>query len=154
MSDVRWLDEREERAWRALQIMQMRIEGELAHRLAADSDLSYPDYLVLVVLTDQSDGTLRAFELAHALGWEKSRLSHHVNRMVKRGLVKKEPCNADRRGSYVVTTAKGRNAIAAAAPGHVAAVRDLFVDRLTPRELDDVADLAERVIGEIDQAAR
>ena len=59
MEQVRWLDEREERAWRALQFMQMRLDGELARQLATDSGLSYPDYLVLVALTDQPDGRLR-----------------------------------------------------------------------------------------------
>jgi DNA-binding MarR family transcriptional regulator len=143
---TRWLDEREEAAWRALQFMQLRLEGALARQLAADSGLSYPDYLVLVALTDRPDGRLRSFELAATLGWEKSRLSHHVSRMIDRGLVGKEPCDDDRRGSFVAVTAKGRRALAAAAPGHVAAVRELFVDRLTPRQLDAVRVAAEAVL--------
>src|ERR1700730_4860584 len=98
MEAVRWLDEREERAWRALQFMQMRVEGELARQLAADSGLSYPDYVVLVALTDQPNGRMRLFELACDLGWEKSRVSHHIARMAQRGLVSKEKCDADRRG--------------------------------------------------------
>ena len=64
MDDVRWLDPAEERAWRALQFMQMRLEGALARQLVADSGLSYPDYLVLVALTDRPDGRMRLFELA------------------------------------------------------------------------------------------
>src|SRR5574338_281262 len=100
MTEVRWLDEHEERAWRALQFMQLRLEGELARQLAADSGLSYPDYVVLVALTDRPDGRLRLFELAAVLGWEKSRASHHVGRMVERGLVTKERCDEDRRGFY------------------------------------------------------
>lgn len=153
MEDVRWLDAREARAWRALQLMQMRVEGELARRLAADSELSYPDYTVLVALTDEPDGRLRSFELAGTLGWEKSRLSHHVNRMVRRGLVDKEQCDSDRRGSFVVVTPKGRREIAAAAPGHLEAVRDLFVDRLTPDQLDAVADAAETVLAALEDTA-
>src|SRR4051812_26039055 len=104
MTEVRWLTEREERTWRALQLMQLRVEGELARQLAADSGLSYPDYLVLVALTDRDDGRMRLFELAGTLGWEKSRASHHVARMALRGLVKKERCDADGRGAYVVVT--------------------------------------------------
>src|SRR6478609_5117961 len=104
MQDVRWLEEREERAWRALQFMQMRLDGERARQLAADSDLSYPDYLVLVALTDRPDGRMRLFELGAVLGWEKSRLSHHVARMAARGLVDKEQCDDDRRGAHVVAT--------------------------------------------------
>ena len=69
MAKTRWLTEREERAWRALQFMQLRLEGELARQLLAESGLSYSDYLVLVALTDRSDGRMRLFELGEVLGW-------------------------------------------------------------------------------------
>ena len=154
MDDVRWLNEAEERAWRALQFMQMRLEGELARQLAADSGLSYPDYVVLVALTDRPDGRMRLFELGATLGWEKSRLSHHITRMTDRGLVKKQKCDDDRRGSYVVATKRGRKEIEAAAPGHVAMVRRFFVDRLTPNELDVIASAAEKVLAGMDDARR
>lgn len=150
MQKVRWLTAREERAWRALQFMQMRLEAAIARRLAAESGLSYPDYLVLVALTDAPDGRLRPFELGRVLGWEKSRLSHQVARMADRGLVGKQACAADRRGAYVAVTAKGRKEIAAAAPGHVRAVRALFVDRLTAEELDVITAAAERVLAAMD----
>jgi DNA-binding MarR family transcriptional regulator len=148
--EIRWLDEREERAWRALEFMQMRLESELARQLATESGLSYPDYLVLIALTDQPDGRLRLFELGAVLGWEKSRLSHHVTRMANRGLVEKETCDSDRRGAFVVVTDKGREEIAAAAPGHVRTVRRLFIDLLTADELDTFADAAERVLAGMD----
>ena len=130
--------------------MQMRLEGELARQLASESGLSYPDYVVLVALTDADDGSKRLFELARDLGWEKSRLSHHLTRMEERGLVKKKPCTTDRRGSYVVVTKRGRKEIESAAPGHVAAVRRLFIDRLTPGQLDAVGDAAEAVLAALD----
>lgn len=142
----RWLNEREERSWRSLQYMQMRLEGLLARQLAQDSGLSYPDYLVLVALTDSEKGRLRPFELGTVLGWEKSRLSHHVNRMSAKGLVTKEACESDRRGAFVAVTKQGRRAIKAAAPGHVAAVRRSFIDRLTPAQLDAIGEAAEAVL--------
>ncbi|MEM9653657.1 MAG: MarR family transcriptional regulator, partial [Actinomycetota bacterium] len=71
MDQVQWLTEREERAWRGLQLMQMRLERELSRQLAADTSLSYPDYVVLIVLTDQPDDRLRLFELGEILQWEK-----------------------------------------------------------------------------------
>lgn len=154
MEEVQWLTEREERAWRALQFMQMRLEGALARQLAADSGLSYPDYLVLVALTDRPDGRLRLFELAAVLGWEKSRASHHVGRMVDRGLVTKEQCQEDRRGFFVVVTSAGRRAIEAAAPGHVAAVRHLVIDRLDPEQIDAVAAVAEAVLAGLNESGR
>src|SRR5687768_12986492 len=130
--------------------MQMRLDGELAHRLAVDSGISYSDYVVLVALTEAPDGRLRLFELAAGHGWEKSRLSHHIARMTRRGLVGKERCGDDRRGAFVVVTAKGRREIEAAAPGHVRAVRELFVDRLTPAQLRTLGEIAETVLAALD----
>lgn len=151
MEATRWLDGREERAWRALQSMQLRLEAALAHQLATESELSYPDYMVLVALTDRPEGRARVFELARQLGWERSRLSHHLARMEDRGLVAKQQCPSDRRGAFAVVTDEGRRQLAAAAPGHVVAVRRLFVDRLRPDQLDTLAEVAETVLAALDQ---
>lgn len=146
MADTRWLSETEERAWRGLQSMQLQLAGALARSLEANSDLSLADYGVLIFLTDQPEGRLRLFELAEGLGWEKSRLSHQVARMVSRGLVEKQRCSADRRGWHVSVTSEGRRAIEAAAPSHLETVRELFVDRLSPKQLEAVAEVAEIVL--------
>lgn len=146
MGGTRWLDEREARAWRGLQHMHAQLNARLARQLADDSDLSYPDYVVLVALTDQPEGRLRPFELGAVLGWEKSRLSHHVSRMVARGLVARERCPNDNRGSFVVVTRRGRSAIERAAPGHVEAVRRYVIDRLTPEQLEAMAEIAATVL--------
>src|SRR4051812_30310046 len=74
--DVQWLSEAEARAWRSWQRLHTELTTALARELAEDSGLSYPDYEVLVALTDQADGRLRQYELGQRLGWEKSRLSH------------------------------------------------------------------------------
>ena len=150
MSETHWLDERQQAAWRAMLQMHARLNAELAKRLAAGSSLSYQDYEVLVALTDQPDGRLRLYELGELLGWEKSRLSHHISRMTERGLVKKVRCDTDRRGSFVALTPRGRREIEAAAPGHVAAVRELFVDRLSPDQLDAIAAAATAVLAGLD----
>lgn len=132
--------------------MQMRLTAELSRDLADHSALSYPDYVVLVALTDQPDGRMRLFALGRQIGWEKSRLSHQVARMEARGLVKKEKCDSDRRGAYVVVTRHGMEEIEAAAPSHAEAVRRLFVDRLTPRQLDAVGDAAEAVLTAMEES--
>lgn len=151
MKKTEWLDEEEERAWRALQFMQNRLSAELARDLAKTSGLSYSDYVVLVVLTDSPDERVRLFELSKALGWEKSRASHQVARMVRRGLVRKEQCKTDRRGAFVSIAPKGKRAIEAAAPGHVDAVRRLFVENLTRAEIKAIGTAAQKVLDALER---
>lgn len=150
MEQVQWLDEREARAWRAFQLMHMQLDGELARRLAAATPLSYQDYEVLVVLTEYDDQPVRQFEIGRVLRWEKSRVSHHIKRMERRGLVEKQDCETDRRGAFVAITEAGRRAIEDAAPGHVADVRELFIDQLSTEELATLTEIAERVSSRLD----
>jgi DNA-binding MarR family transcriptional regulator len=146
---VKWLDESEARAWRSFQRMQMRLLARLAHDLGVHSGLSYQDYAVLVALTDEPEGGMRLFQLGHELGWEKSRISHQVTRMAQRGLVEKHACGSDRRGAVVFVTEAGRNEIGAAAPSHLRAVRRLFIDRLTPAQLENLAAVADTVLAAV-----
>ena len=146
MGDIPWLDDREADAWRGFLRMQMHLEAAIARQLATDSGLSHQDYGVLVALSEHPDGRIRLFELAEVLGWEKSRASHHVSRMAARGLVDKEPCDEDRRGAFVVLTPQGRSTIEEAAPGHVRTVRELFIDRLTPAQLDELRAMTATVL--------
>lgn len=150
MPETRWLDDREARAWRGLQVLQHRLNAVLGRQLSSESGLSLQDYVVLVVLTDHPEGRVRAFELGRELGWEKSRVSHHVSRMVDRGLVAREACESDQRGAYVVVTDAGRQAIEAAAPGHVAAVRHFVIDRLTTEQLDALGDITEALLAALE----
>jgi DNA-binding MarR family transcriptional regulator len=150
VAEPKWLDDREARAWRGLQEMQLRLTAELSRQVAADSKLSYSDYVVLVALTAEPEGRMRPFELGHMLGWEQSRVSHHIARMTERGLVTKQECPSDRRGAYVAVTDLGRAEIEAAAPGHVEAVRRLFIDHLDHYQLDVLGDIAQRVLDRMD----
>jgi DNA-binding MarR family transcriptional regulator len=134
--------------------MQMRLTAVLTRDLLAHSGLSYQDYAVLVALTDQPDGQMRLSHLGNELGWEKSRISHQVSRMVERGLVEKRKCGSDRRGAFVVVTPTGRHEISAAAPSHLEAVRRLFVDRLTASQLASVAEVAEVVLAAVADEVR
>jgi DNA-binding MarR family transcriptional regulator len=146
VTSPRWLDERETRAWRGTLRAQAELARRLNRQLQRDSGLSSSDYEVLVDLSEADDGRLRAYELSRALQWEKSRLSHHLSRMEARGLVCREDCVDDARGAWVCLTPEGRAAIEAAAPRHLAEVRRLFVDLLTPAQLDVLADVADAVL--------
>jgi DNA-binding MarR family transcriptional regulator len=145
-----WLTEAEQRAWRGLLRMTSRLDARLGRELLATSGLSLADYDVLVLLTDLAEGRLRVFELARELAWEQSRLSHHLARMQGRGLVVREDCATDRRGAYVVLTDQGRAAITAAAPAHVATVRSLVFDALTPEQVALLDVTAQRVLARLD----
>jgi len=146
---VRWLDEEELEAWRRLQLMQLQLTAALSRELADTSGVSYQDYLVLAALTDRGDQSMRAFELGRELGWEKSRLSHHVSRMAERGLVTRQRCTTDRRGAFVSITEHGRKVIEAAAPGHVAVVRRRFIDLLTPAQIETLSAIAGTVLDKL-----
>jgi len=142
----RWLDDREQQAWRGYLAMQTELQAHLNRRLQADSGLSLSDFAVLVTLTDTDDGRLRAGELAEALQWEKSRLSHHLGRMQRRGLVERQECPDDARGAFVAVTDDGRRAIERAAPPHVETVRDLVFDVLAPDDVDALARISGAVL--------
>lgn len=150
---VNWLTEPEQRAWRALQLMQGKLNAALARDLSLSCALSYQDYMVLVALTDTPGGRARLFELSVWLSWEKSRTSHHVSRMMQRGLVRKQTCPSDGRGAYVHITAQGRRELESAAPSHVEAVRRLCIDRLTPAQLQQLEDICVTVLSAIDQSS-
>lgn len=113
---TRWLTETEQHAWRSFVSLQEKLVGRLAREVQADSGLSGADYGVLVHLTEVPEGRLPVLALAKAVEWEKSRMSHHVNRMAKRGLVVREDCPTDGRVAFIAVTPAGREAIAAAAP--------------------------------------
>ncbi|MEU6411756.1 MarR family transcriptional regulator [Microbispora sp. NPDC046933] len=152
MDSPRWLDTDEQRAWRAYLRMQGRLTARLNRQLQTDSALSLADYEVLVHLTDRQEGRLRPYELQRDLQWEQSRLSHHLTRMQRRGLVTREECADDGRGAYVVITEEGRRAITAAAPGHVETVRRLFFDGLTREQVAALERLATDVLDRLDPA--
>ena len=147
---TRRLSDEEEQTWRALQLMQMRLSAELSRQLAEDSNLSYPDYIVLVALSAQPSGRMRILELAKLIGWEKSRLSHHVGRMGERRLIDREQCDSDRRGAYVAITPQGRHDLEKATPGHVDAVRRLFIDQLTDEQLAVIRLASETTLARIE----
>ena len=128
--EVEWLTDEEQAVWRRWLECHARLQSRLARRLAADSGLSTSDYEVLVLLSEEPEGRLRMASLADRLQWDRSRVSHHIRRMETRGLVARTGCLEDGRGSFVGVTPLGRSTIEAAAPDHVRAVREHFVEPL------------------------
>ncbi|MGW0759840.1 MarR family winged helix-turn-helix transcriptional regulator [Streptomyces sp. NPDC002814] len=147
----RWLDPEQKVAWDNFIRMQETLIGRLSRRIQADSGMSAADYVVLVSLTERSDGRMRFLDLAKRVEWEKSRMSHQVTRMAKRGLVAKEECPDDGRGAFIVATPAGYKAIEEAAPQHVEHVRRLFIDALTPNQLATLGRISKRILDHMEK---
>jgi len=143
---ARWLNEREMRAWIGYRRMHLLLDLRLARDLMTSSGLSGPDYDVLSNLSEADGRRMRLSELAAHMRWSKSRLSHHITRMQQRGLVAREDCADDGRGSMLTLTPKGLHAILDAAPGHVASVREHMIDLMTDEEIDALAAFSHRIV--------
>ncbi|MEU3855217.1 MarR family winged helix-turn-helix transcriptional regulator [Streptomyces sp. NPDC029554] len=153
MTESQQLNERERRAWYGFMTMQEDLRRHMNRQLLRDTGLSLTDYAVLSVLSQHPGGSLRMFELRELLRWEKTRVTHQVSRMISRGLVERRPCSEDNRGSHVALTSEGHEAIAKATPLHVGHVRRVFLDAVSPRQLDVLAALSEAVLSNLEEEA-
>jgi DNA-binding MarR family transcriptional regulator len=146
-SAVRWLDEREQEAWRHFVTGTHRLFERLDQDLKLHG-LSHDDYGVLVALSESPGDALRMAELARRAVESRSRLSHHIGRLEARGLVERRACVEDGRGLLAVLTPQGRELIEQVAPHHVRGVRTWFLDHLSPAELE----LIGQALGKVDDA--
>ena len=133
-SAFRTLTPDQQRTWLAYMRVQLRLTYEMNRQLQADSNLSLSDYDVLNALRYAPGGRTVISELAAQIGWERSRLSHHVRRLENRGLVESRPAPTDRRATEITLTDQGWDEITRASSGHIDLVRRLFFDGL-PDEL-------------------
>lgn len=152
-TDPPWLDDQQQRVWRQWLAAATRLDAALGRQLLRDSGLTHRDYEVLVHLTEAPEGQLRMTELAEAMLWERSRVSHQIARMVARGLVERLECVEDRRGVIVAVTAAGRELMQEAAPGHVRAVRRLLFDSLSREDLHTLDRLTATMLDRLDAEA-
>ena len=124
-------------------------QSALAARLQTESDLSPSDYAVLLALHDVDDHRLRSSALAEHIGWQRSRLSHHLARMERRGLIDRQECSTDSRGAEIVLTAAGHAAFRRATAPHLRAIRELFIEALTPDQLTTIQDVTTALQGQL-----
>jgi len=143
---TRWLTEEEQRAWRGLLRMTAQLNARANRLLLQEYGISLADYEVLVALSEAPEGQLRVFEVADALAWEQSRVSHQLARMQRRGLITREGCATDARGAFAVLTTAGRAAIEQAAPAHVEQVRQLVFDELSHEQVSALTEITTRVL--------
>jgi DNA-binding MarR family transcriptional regulator len=131
--------------WDAFYAMRRRLDRALEIRLHEGSGVSAPEYEILAGLGRSPDRRLRVRDIGETIGWEKSRVSHQLTRMEKRGLVRRSECDSDARGTWVELTPGGRRAMLESSRGHNEAIKKYFVDVVG----DDAAtlrDLSQRIL--------
>jgi DNA-binding MarR family transcriptional regulator len=143
MAATRWLDDTEMRAWLSLLQVHALLFDQLDRELQAHHGLSAAEYEVLVNLERSTEHRLRMSELADLALITRSRLTHTVDRLEREGLVEREACPTDRRGSFAVLTRTGYQRLAQAAPTHLEGVRSRLFDRLDPTQVAALADALE-----------
>jgi len=126
--------------WREFVETTQSLQSELGGRLQTRSSVSQADYSVLLALSEAPDHRYRSSALADHIGWERSRVSHHLGRMERRGLVSRAACADDSRGSEIVLTTQGAETFRRCSAPHLRDVRELFIDALSADQLAAVAD--------------
>ena len=148
---VKWLNDTEQRAWRAL-IALVQVELPKLESSFRDFDLLHVEYGLLVALSEAQDDVLRMTALAEAANVSQSRLSHRMRRLVERGLIEQRQCTDDGRVTYATLTPVGRSLIEEAAPRHVEDVRGLVFDSLTDEQTAALASTLETIVSRAGQA--
>jgi DNA-binding MarR family transcriptional regulator len=145
VADKVWLTAAQQRTWLSYMRVYLRMEYEMNRQLQAERGLSLADYTVMNALAEAPGQRLRLSTLATTIGWERSRLSHHLQRMARRGIVDRAPSDADGRATDATLTERGSKALRGAAPEHVALVRKLFFSDLPADRTAELGDLLGEV---------
>jgi DNA-binding MarR family transcriptional regulator len=145
MADTRWLDQDEQRTWRAFLAATRLLGAELDRELQRDADMPHTYYEILVALSEAPGRTLRMNQLADLSQSSRSRLSHAVSRLEATGWIERRACPTDKRGALAVLTDKGFAVLEAAAPGHVEAVRRSLFDALTPEQVAQLGEISAAI---------
>ncbi len=132
-------------SWRSMLDATTALRRQLQAVITDASGLSEPDFVVLLTLIEAKGKRLRASDLADQIGWDRSRLSHHLGRMEARGLITRETCKIDSRGTELLITEAGRNLMREATGPHFAALKELFASTLSAEEIDQLAQITGKL---------
>ena len=149
----RWLDDEQQDTWRAFAAAMHKLRWALECHLQQDAGLSFLEYHALARLSEKPGNTMRMSELAEVTNASLSRLSHLIKRLELRQLVRREPDPNDGRYTNAILTRAGLRLLTASAPAHVAKVRELVIDALTPAQLRQLRTVSERILGRIETSA-
>jgi DNA-binding MarR family transcriptional regulator len=145
----RWLDDEQQASWRAFAAAMHKLRWALECQLQQDAGLSFLEYHALARLSENPGHTMRMSELAEVTNASLSRLSHLMKRLELRNLVRREPDPNDGRYTNAILTRAGLRLLTASAPAHVAKVRELVIDALSPAELRQLRKASERILQRI-----
>lgn len=150
MSEPRWLNADERRAWLALMSINTLLPAALDSQLHNAGKLSLFDYHVLAMLSETESRFLPMSELAARTSASLSRLSHVVTKLQSRGWVERRPHPGDARVTTAHLTDAGMDTIVGLAPGHVESVRALFLDALSDEDVAELARIGEKIVSRLD----
>ena len=150
---VKWLTAAEVDSWLSVVRLMTWLPWSVDQQLQRDSNMGMVEYQVLAMLSEVPERTMRMSSLAVVTNASLSRLSHLVKRLERRGLVRREPDPSDGRFTNAILTDEGFQTLADAAPGHVAHVRSLVIDVLSPEQLRRLRLAADRIMSRIDTSA-
>ncbi|MFD8001771.1 MarR family winged helix-turn-helix transcriptional regulator [Streptomyces mirabilis] len=149
--DAQWLTGEEHAAWLAMAMLMTKLPAVLEAQLQRDSGLTFYEYMVMTVLSGEPERTLRMNDLAYLTSSSISRLSHVASRLEKQGYLRRSRCEGGiGRATNATLTDVGYAKLAAAAPGHVRSVRELFINALTSRQLNALITIGRRVQPRLD----
>ncbi|KUO08818.1 MarR family winged helix-turn-helix transcriptional regulator [Streptomyces sp. DSM 15324] len=143
---TRWLTPEEQRAWRAYVAGYLLLEDAIDRQLQQEAGLPHLYYSILANLSESPERRLRMTELAESLKITRSRLTYAVTRLEKDGLLRREDCRWDKRGSVAVLTEEGMATLERLAPGHVETVRAGLFDRLSPEQVRQLEEIFTQVV--------
>jgi DNA-binding MarR family transcriptional regulator len=152
-TSMKWLTPEELDSWLSVVRLMTWLPWSIDQQLQRDSHLAMVEYQALAMLSRSPERTMRMSSLAEVTNASLSRLSRVVTRLENRGFVRREPDPADGRFTNAILTEGGYQALAAAAPGHVAHVRSLVIDALSPEQLRRLGRDAQRIMSRIDTSA-
>jgi DNA-binding MarR family transcriptional regulator len=146
----RWLDDQQQRTWRAWLSASELVPRVLDAQLQRDAGLSHAAYVVLAMLSESPTRSRRMSDLARRANQSQSRLSHTVARLEERGWVRRERSAEDGRGHVAVLTEDGWDVVRSVAPGHVDAVREAVFGPLTPEQTRVLGEALEAIVDRLD----
>ncbi len=149
-----WLEPGQLASWLSVVRLITRLPWAIDSQLQREADLSMTEYMTMAMLADAPRWTLRMSDLAEHASSSLSRLSHLVKRLEGRGYVRREADPSDGRFTNAILLPAGMSKLESAAPAHVAYVRQLVIDNLSPERLRRLGQDADRIVRRIDSPAR